>query len=268
MSGINRYQKKQKENECPRFRQHNKKGSTDNGDKARRSKQGSSVVTFSSNLSRNVVSSGSSQNPVIIKRTEAVSTKPSQTEPVTEPKNTKVNSTEQQNEELPPLKPAPFKPEPPPATNSLHRLGKKVNEVQSELDKLDLNSTEAGLKLAEEKLAGSPTSKKNFQKSVSKLVDISPEEQLYSSLANISLSSTSFDSRIEGEHNLWIASESRKGRDPEPKLEWFHQPYRGTEVLIHPSKEIHRILLEESYKNSRERLLSTPAETDFDFYDE
>ena len=268
MSGINRYQKKQKENECPRFRQHNKKGSTDNGDKARRSKQGSSVVTFSSNLSRNVVSSGSSQNPVIIKRTEAVSTKPSQTEPVTEPKNTKVNSTEQQNEELPPLKPAPFKPEPPPATNSLHRLGKKVNEVQSELDKLDLNSTEAGLKLAEEKLAGSPTSKKKFQKSVSKLVDISPEEQLYSSLANISLSSTSFDSRIEGEHNLWIASESRKGRDPEPKLEWFHQPYRGTEVLIHPSKEIHRILLEESYKNSRERLLSTPAETDFDFYDE
>ena len=46
MSGKSSYQKKEKENECPRFKQHNDKGSTDNGDKARRSK-GSSVVTFS-----------------------------------------------------------------------------------------------------------------------------------------------------------------------------------------------------------------------------
>ena len=272
MTGHNRNKKKQKENECPRFKQHNQKTLTNNSEEVQRknsdSKQGTKVIASSSNLSRNVASNINSPEDVLVRRTDAISNATTSSMPSKGLKHTKVVAAHQTNVGTPLVNPMSFEPGPPPTINSLHRLNKKVSDVQSELDKADTNSDEAGLKLAEEKLAGSPTSKKNFQKSVSKCVDISPEEQLYSSLANISLSSTSFDSRIDVEHNFWVASESKKGRDPEPKLEWFHQPYKGTEVLVHPSNEIYKMLSEESFRIERERLISTPIESDYNMYDD
>ena len=272
MSGNNRPKKKEKENECPRFKQHNKKTTVESDEKLRKdqkNKQGIKVFAASSNLSRNVASNVNSPNEILIKRTgAAVSTTSTSSTPPTGPKCVKVGTNKQSDLEGQSLKPNSFEPGPPPAANSLHRLSRKVSNVKSELDQIDSNSTEEGIRLAEEKLEASPTSKKNFQKSVSKQVDVSPEEQLYSSLANISLSSTSFDSRLDGAHNFWVASESRKGRDPEPKLEWFHQPYKGTEVLVHASNDIYQMMLEETFKYDREKLLSTPSRSDYNMYDD
>ena len=165
--------------------------------------------------------------------------------------------------------PTSARPKINPTLNSLHRLNKKLSDAKADLDKFNSNPDVVGLKLAEEKLVGSPTSNSNFRKTVSKRVDISPEEQLYSSLANLSISSASIDTRLDGApHSLYVASESRKGRDPEPKLEWFHQPYTGTEVLIHTSDDMIQTLLDESSKLQREILMSTPITSEYTMFDD
>ena len=128
MTDNKRNQKKEKENLCPRFKQHQKKGCSEKDDiiKGNKgSKRGTSVVTFSSNLSRNVVSNVNSQESVIIKRTDAVSKSRTFSQPLIGQKVTNLVSSELPKQDIPSLKPASFEPGPPPAKNSLHRLSKK-----------------------------------------------------------------------------------------------------------------------------------------------
>lgn len=262
---------KEKNIECPRFKKHikNKKSGNDEkeNDKSGHDKSKGSVSAVSSNLSRNVITNiDPKQSAYVVKRRGAIlNTKKASPAPVNCLKDSETDGSGLHNNNT---NTQPFEAGPPPTLNSLHRLNKKVSDAKADLDKFNSNSDIVGLQLAEEKLVDSPRSNNNFRKTVSKRVDISPEEQLYSSLANLSMSSTSMDSRIDrAPHSLCVASESRKGRDPEPKLEWFHQPYTGTEVLVHASDDMIQTLLDESYKLQREILISTPITAEYKISD-
>ena len=257
-----RVAKNRNEAECQRFKKHNQNQTKKGDEKLDKIKPNSLATATSSNLSRNVIKTIEPEKGRIgVKRASA-------TEDITEvspmPETLLADITRKtpdlSNEGKDITRTQCFKPGPPPTLNTLHRLKKKVSDVQAELNIVDLVPDEAGLRLAEEKLISSPNTNRNFKKSVSKRVGIPPEEQLYSSLANLSLSSTSFDSGSENvQPGFWVQPESRKGRDPEPKLEWFHQPYQGTEVLIHASEDILQMLIDESHKVQRDILLSTPT---------
>ena len=257
-----RVAKNRNEAECQRFKKHNQNQTKKGDEKLDKIKPNSLATATSSNLSRNVIKTIEPEKGRIgVKRASA-------TEDITEvspmPETLLADITRKtpdlSNEGKDITRTQCFKPGPPPMLNTLHRLKKKVSDVQAELNIVDLVPDEAGLRLAEEKLISSPNTNRNFKKSVSKRVGIPPEEQLYSSLANLSLSSTSFDSGSENvQPGFWVQPESRKGRDPEPKLEWFHQPYQGTEVLIHASEDILQMLIDESHKVQRDILLSTPT---------
>ena len=258
-----RVTKSRNEAECQRFKKHNQNQTKKSDEKLDHKIKPQYLATAtSSNLSRNVIKTIEPEKGKIgVKRTSA-------TEDMAEvspmPETLLADITRKapavSNEEKDITRTQCFKPGPPPALNTLHRLKKKVSDVQAELNMVDLVPDKAGLKLAEEKLVSSPNTNKNFKKSVSKRVGIPPEEQLYSSLANLSLSSTSFDCGSENvQPGFWVQPESRKGRDPEPKLEWFHQPYQGTEVLIHASEDVLQMLIDESHKVQRDILLSTSS---------
>merc|ERR1711962_341408 len=99
MSGNNRPKKKEKENECPRFKQHNKKTAVENDEKLRKdlkNKQGIKVIAASSNLSRNVASNLNSPNEILIKRTgAAISTTSTSSTPTARPKSVNVGTNKQ-----------------------------------------------------------------------------------------------------------------------------------------------------------------------------
>ena len=79
-------------------------------------------------------------------------------------------------------------------------------------------------------------------------------------MANLSVSSTFSDGKLEGSpRSIWVASEPKKGRDPEPKLEWFHKPYEGTEIVCHASDDVIKSLMDEANKIERDLFLSKPS---------
>lgn len=264
--------------ECSRFRQHrynklqNLRGDKQDDKSVHNKKQNvCQVSAASSNLSRNVITNITpQQSATVVKRKGAVPVTTSSSAPATAIRliSTKTGPSSGYNVEDRTTTAQKFEAGPPPTLNSLHRLNKKVSDIKADLDMAEKIPDRAGLKLAEEKLIGSPRSNNNFRKTVSKRVDISPEEQLYSSLANLSISSNSFNGRLESSpYSFWVASESKKGKDPEPKLAWFHQPYEGAEVICHASDDMIQTLMEESYKIDREIFLSTPATSSYKDYD-
>lgn len=266
-----------KSNECPRFRQHNynklqKLAGDKQGEKNVENKKqdNARVSAASSNLSRNVITNITpEQSTKVVKRKGAVAGSTS-SKSLTSDVSLKITKSRPSNEydRDKSITAQIFEAGPPPSLNSLHRLNKKVSNVKTDLEVAENTPDKAGLKLAEEKLVESPRSNNNFRKTVSKRVDISPEEQLYSSLANLSLSCTSFDERLQSSpHGFWLATESKKGRDPEPKLEWFHQPYEGTEVICHASENMIQMLADESDKVGRQIFLSTPATSLYNDFD-
>ena len=161
-------------------------------------------------------------------------------------------------------------PGPPPQKNSLHRLDTQLSEIKGDL-KAVANVPEAtGIRLAQEKLADSQKSNNNFQKTISKRVDISPEDQLYSSLANLSISSAFEGTKSSNglPKGLCLPSHGYaiKGRDVEPKLEWFHHPYEGEEIVCHTSDETLESMMNEARQLEREIRLSQPATSSYNDY--
>ena len=170
---------KEKNIECPRFKKHiqNKKSGNDDekeNNKTGHDKSKGSVSAASSNLSRNVITNIDPQTSAyVVKRKGAIlNTKKSSPIPVD---CLKVRATDGSGLHKD-TNSQPFEAGPPPTLNSLHRLNKKVSDAKADLDKFNSNNDIVGLKLAEEKLVGSPKSNSNFRKTVSKRVDISPEE--------------------------------------------------------------------------------------------
>lgn len=263
--------------ECSRFKQHNERKKDKISDGKQNDQQVhsdnrqkfSSVSASSSDLSRNVITNvDPKQSAAHIKRTGAVFCTKKPSMPPVSLKGANVYHASLHDFKDKTGSTQTFEAGPPPRLNSLHRLNQKVSDIKIQLETADSNSDKEGLKLAEDKLVESPNANNNFRKNVSKKVDISPEEQLYSSLANLSISSTSMESRLDnGPKGFWVERENRKGRDPEPKLEWFHQPYEGAEVLIHPSDDMLQMLMDESYKVERELLISTPSISEYNLYD-
>ena len=143
--------KNRNEAECQRFKKHNQ-NQTKKGDQKLDNKIKPNVLATatSSNLSRNVIKTiGPEKGKIGVKRTSA-------TEDIAEvspmPETLLADITRKtpdiSNEEKDIARTQCFKPGPPPTLNTLHRLKKKVSDVQAELDIVDLVPDKAGLKLA------------------------------------------------------------------------------------------------------------------------
>ena len=126
---------------------------------------------------------------------------------------------------------------PPPELNSLKRLTKEVNSVVH-----DINSAkqDGGLELARGKILTSKKTNLNFRKSASKKVEFDDDERLFTSLTNLSIASSSEDSK---ENRLAANYSGAKAKVPELKLENYFTPYQGVDVCYEPSKKTLQKLL-------------------------
>jgi len=113
---------------------------------------------------------------------------------------------------------------PPPELNSMKRLAKEVNSVAIDLETAQNDPVAVGRDLVKGKGG------EDFRQAASKKVDYDGEAQLFSSLANLSVASSSFSSDVP----LAPTNPGCKRKDPELRLEDYFTPYQGTDVFYTP----------------------------------
>jgi len=129
---------------------------------------------------------------------------------------------------------------PPPQLNTIKRLAKEVNECAADLNTArgEAESDEVGWlgrQMANAKLSSSLGYASRLAKAAARKVDYEGDQRVYTSLANISVASTSSDYGLVG--LAWKKTSASK-RDPELKLENYFTLYLGQDFTYTPqSKE-------------------------------
>jgi len=127
---------------------------------------------------------------------------------------------------------------PPPELNSLKRLTKEATDVRQEMEKARLDG---GLELAKVKVSTSSHVNQDFLRAACRKVDHPDDELLFTSLANLSVASSSSSSlgRSKGNRVLLAppCGAQKKKKDEGLRLEDFFTPYQGSQVVYKPSKE-------------------------------
>jgi len=127
----------------------------------------------------------------------------------------------------------------PPQLNTIKRLAKEMNGCAADLNMArgEAESDEVGWlgrQMANYQLSSSPGYASRLSKAAARKVDYKADQKVFTSLANISVASTSSDVGFVG--LTWKKTSAPK-RDPELKPENYMAPYQGQDFIYRPQSK-------------------------------